>query len=253
MSSHPSNKNSPFTTHSNSNNNINNINNNNINNIIINNHSAIITSLDEEESGMLLPKSQSSAQHAGINVNPQTPPNHSTHSSLTSPQIISLPSSSSSSSSSSLSTSWFRRKIVLPLFEVLKSGATPEGIALSLSCGVTGGMFPVPALTTLACIILSWVFSLNFPAVQLTNLIVTPLQLATLIPFIRAGEFMFGIDPVALSLNQISEDPVAAITTFWMSIVRGVCAWLVFLPPATFLLYFLLKPIIRRVMNSLKK
>lgn len=214
---------------------------------------ATAATLDDEdtEAGMLLPKatpSHTSSQHTNININALTPPHPSHHSHSSSVSLASPPPPATAATHS-----WFRRKLVLPLFEVLKSGATPEGIALSLSCGVTGGMFPVPALTTLACIILSYMLSLNFPAVQLTNLLVTPLQLLTLIPFIRAGELIFGIEPVALSLNQISENPLQAIQTFWVSIVRGVCAWLVFLPPATFLLYLLLKPIIRRVMASLKK
>lgn len=203
---------------------------------------------DEPETGLLLPKSTpSQSSHVNINIhaNQPPPPQPHAHPASMSPPAPATPTPSQ--------PSWLRRKLVLPLFEVLKSGATPEGIALSLSCGVTGGMFPVPALTTLACIVLSYLLSLNFPAVQLTNLLVTPLQLLTLIPFIRAGELIFGTEPVALSLSQISEDPVQAVQTFWLSIVRGICAWLVFLPPATLLLYALLKPIIRKVMASLKK
>jgi len=47
--------------------------------------------------------------------------------------------------------SWAQRRIVTPLMAILKSGATPEGLALSLAFGFTGGVFPVPALTTLVC------------------------------------------------------------------------------------------------------
>ena len=150
--------------------------------------------------------------------------------------------------------SWFRRRIIIPLFDILKSGATPEGIALSLAFGLTGGVFPVPAITTVACIVLAYVFSLNFPAVQLTNLLMTPVNLATFIPFIRAGEWLLGVDGVELSgvVGMLRSDPLEAVRVFWVSLVRGVLAWLAFLPVATWLAYVILRPIIRRVMGNMK-
>ena len=150
--------------------------------------------------------------------------------------------------------SWFRRRIIIPLFDILKSGATPEGIALSLAFGLTGGVFPIPAITTLACIVLAYVFSLNFPAVQLTNLLMTPVNLATFIPFIRCGEWLLGVDGVELSgvVGMLRSDPLGAVRVFWVSLVRGVLAWLAFLPVATWLAYVVLRPIIRRVMGNMK-
>ena len=183
------------------------------------------------------------------------------------------PSSTTSLSSSSMSTvaplssgatlpstttapppSWFRRRIIIPLFDILKSGATPEGIALSLAFGLTGGVFPVPAITTVACIVLAYLFSLNFPAVQLTNLLMTPVNLATFIPFIRAGEWLLGVEGVELSgvVGMLRNDPLDAVRVFWLSLVRGVLAWLAFLPVATWLAYVVLRPIIRRVMGNMK-
>ena len=181
-----------------------------------------------------------------------------------SPPTVSLPPSSSSSTSApslSLSstsstlptsavpvpTSFFRRRIILPLFEVLKSGATPEGIALSLAFGLTGGVFPVPTVTTLACIVLAWLFRLNFPAVQITNLLMTPVNLATFIPFIRGGEWLFGVESAELSLSLFQSDPLAAMGVFWKSLVMGMLAWLVFLPFGTAALYLTLRPIVQRL------
>ena len=178
---------------------------------------------------------------------------------LTSFTSTSTSSSSSSSSASLLPTSstaplpstisWFRRRLVLPLFEVLKSGATPSGIALSLAFGFTGGVFPVPTVTTLACVVLAWLFRLNFPAVQIANLLMTPLNLATFIPFIRGGEWLFGVDRADLSLSLFQSDPVAAMGVFWKSLLIGILAWLVFLPFSTLLIYLVLKPIVTRVIS----
>ena len=192
---------------------------------------------------------------------PASSPSTSASSSLSSSStIIPLPPTSSGSTLPSTATttgpppSWFRRRIVLPLFDILKSGATPEGIALSLAFGLTGGVFPVPAITTVACIVLAYVFSLNFPAVQLTNLLMTPVNLATFIPFIRAGEWLLGVDGVELTgvVGMLRSDPLGAVSVFWLSLARGVLAWLAFLPVATWLAYMVLRPIIRRVMGNMK-
>jgi len=80
----------------------------------------------------------------------------------------------------------------------------------------------------------------------------TPLNFATFIPFIRCGEWLFGVEPAELSLSLFQSDPLAAIRVFWISLIRGVIAWLVFLPPATGIIYITLKPIIKRVMTSMK-
>lgn len=58
----------------------------------------------------------------------------------------------------------FNAKVVTPMVNILKSGATPEGIALSLAFGATGGMFPVPATTTVICLIFVFIFKLNLAA-----------------------------------------------------------------------------------------
>ena len=141
-----------------------------------------------------------------------------------------------------------------PLSPPPPRGPTPEGIALSLAFGLTGGVFPVPAITTVACVVLAYLFSLNFPAVQLTNLLMTPVNLATFVPFIRAGEWLLGVDSVELSgvVGQLRSDPLSAVQAFWVSLARGVLAWLAFLPVATWLAYVILRPIIRRVMGNMK-
>ena len=199
---------------------------------------------EDEEKGLLLPKV--------VTTNPAMTSLTLSSSSLSSSANSASLTLPTPASSSAPPPSWFRRKLVIPLFEVLKSGATPEGIALSLAFGLTGGVFPIPTVTTVACIVLAWLFALNFPAVQLTNLLMTPVNFATFIPFIRVGEWLFGVSPAELSLSLFQSDPLQAISLFWISLVRGVVAWLVFLPPATALLYIILKPIIKRVMTSMK-
>lgn len=70
---------------------------------------------------------------------------------------------------------WAKSKIVDPLMDQLKSGVSPEKLALSLALGVVGGVFPVPGLTTLPCVLFTVLFSLNPVAPQVVNILVTPL------------------------------------------------------------------------------
>jgi uncharacterized protein (DUF2062 family) len=224
-------------------------------------HSHSINLPDDDDDDILSPGTASAA------LITKQPPVMSPVAAIASPplssSLVATPSSSSSLSSvpgsatasaasSAPPPSWFRRRILIPFFEVLKSGATPEGIALSLSFGLTGGVFPVPAVTTVACIVLAYLFSLNFPAVQITNLLMTPVNLATFVPFIRMGEWLCRAEAVELSLALFQVDPLSAIRLFWLSLVRGVLAWLVFLPLATAALYLTLRPVIRRLMANMK-
>jgi len=84
------------------------------------------------------------------------------------------------------------------------------------------------------------------------NLLMTPLNLATFLSFVRAGEYLFGVSPVPLSLQPFKESPLQALATFWSSLCLGIVVWLMFFPPATALTYLALKPIIRRVMTAMK-
>jgi uncharacterized protein (DUF2062 family) len=146
----------------------------------------------------------------------------------------------------------FKKKIVTPMVNILKSGATPEGIALSLAFGLTGGVFPVPATTTVICVAFVFLFRLNLAAVQITNLLMTPVNLATFITFIRWGEWIFGVDPMPLSLEPFKTKPLEALAQFWVSLCYGVVAWAIFTPPATAIAYVILKPVLRRAMANVK-
>ena len=148
--------------------------------------------------------------------------------------------------------SWAKRRIVNPLIVILKSGATSEGISLSLACGIMGGLFPIPATTTIACIALTWLLKLNFAAVQITNLLMTPANIATFLWFIKIGETIFNAQPNNISLQAIQSDPLASIAKFGWSLTYGVIAWLFISPFGIFIFYNALKPIINKAMQTVK-
>lgn len=98
-------------------------------------------------------------------------------------------------------------------------------------------------------------FSLNLPAANLVNLMMTPIDLLLFIPFIRLGDLLLRNKSLADSTSlldgtvfffvfcdcntrsDLKSDFFGTLATFWIAIMHGIFAWLVILTPATFILY----------------
>jgi len=150
----------------------------------------------------------------------------------------------------------FRRRILIPILDLLRQGITPEKIALSIALGITLGVTPVLGSTSILCFLAAVVLRLNAPAIQLVNYLVYPLQFALLIPFIRIGEWIFGSQPIQISASQvlqlIREDVWTAIATLWTATMHALVAWLAIGSVVSLLLYLLLAPVLRRAGRSLQ-
>jgi uncharacterized protein (DUF2062 family) len=156
-----------------------------------------------------------------------------------------------------LKQSFFHRRVIQPVVALLTQGITPEKIALSLAFGIVLGVFPVIGSTSLLCAAAALLLRLNLPAIQLVNYVVYPLQVLLIVPFIRAGEFLFRARPLQLSLAQMlamaRTDLPHAITVLWVSALYGVAAWLLVGPLALFLLYFLFLYLVRQLTTVAEK
>ena len=86
---------------------------------------------------------------------------------------------------------WIRRRVIVPILELLKLGVTPEKLALSLAIGTVLGVSPILGLTTALAFIICYWFRLNPVAMQLMNYVMYPFQILLFLPFIRAGEVLF--------------------------------------------------------------
>jgi hypothetical protein len=151
---------------------------------------------------------------------------------------------------------WLKRKIVNPVLDLLRQGIAPEKIALTIALGVTLGVTPVLGSTSLLCFLAAVLLRLNLPAIQLVNYCVYPLQFLLLMPFIRAGEWMFAAPPVRITLGEIlgliREDVWNAIATLWTSTMHALAAWLVLGSVASLVIYALLTPLLKRVRQSMR-
>ena len=146
---------------------------------------------------------------------------------------------------------FLQKRLIRPIVQLLTQGITPEKIALSLAFGFMLGIFPVLGTTSLLCLAAALLFRLNLPAVQLVNVLVNPLWFALLIPFIRAGERLFGAQPLAMTASQMitlaHADWLHSISVLWLTALRAAAAWLLVGPVGIIVLYLILVPVIRRL------
>ena len=145
----------------------------------------------------------------------------------------------------------WERKIVKPVMALLKQGISHEKIALSIAAGITLGIFPVLGATTALCALAAFTLRLNLPAIQLVNFAVYPLQLFLLVPFLRAGGWIFGDQRFSQLgkeiINLIQNDVWGSFGVLWDLTVYAVVLWLLVSPLIVLIIYQMLKPALKRL------
>ena len=146
---------------------------------------------------------------------------------------------------------FFRHRIGRPLLALLRQGVTPEKISMGLALGIIIGVTPLVGSTTILCMVAAVLLQLNPAAIQVVNYFMFPVQLMMLIPFIRAGEWVFGAahNPITLDgiRHLIQVNVWKAIITLWVSTVHALVVWAVLALLAVFPIYRLLLVPLRRL------
>jgi uncharacterized protein (DUF2062 family) len=149
-------------------------------------------------------------------------------------------------------TGFFKRRIAQPILNLLRQGMTPHKLAVTVALGSVVGILPALGVTTVMGTALAARFRLNIAATVLVSYLVQPLQLLLIIPFIKAGVFMFGLDDLKLTLDEMVAmfklDWLAALNKLWVANLAAVSAWAILAIPVGVILYFLLLPILHRVL-----
>jgi uncharacterized protein (DUF2062 family) len=139
---------------------------------------------------------------------------------------------------------------------LLMQGLTPSGVSLSLMLGGAGAVFPVLGTTTMVTGLFSVCFRLNHAIVQAINILATPLQLALILPLLRIGEWVFGVEGISLSLMELTtafrEAPGAFFKTFASSFVHVVAGWVVTVLPVALIGHGVLRIVLRRYAERLR-
>ena len=144
------------------------------------------------------------------------------------------------------------RRMAQPFLELLRQGITPEKVALTIALGLVLGVTPVIGSTTLLCTCAAVVLRLNLPAIQLVNGVVYPLQLVLIVPFLKAGAWLFGDTGVSgLTLARlfalVRVDAWHATVMLWGATVHALVAWATVSAAAAALMYAVLVPVLKRV------
>lgn len=150
---------------------------------------------------------------------------------------------------------WVRR-VRRPLVGMLVSGASPEKLALSLALGLALGAFPVIGVTTLLCALVAFTFRLNLVAIQITNYLAYPLQLASLIPLVRLGERLYGAEPIPLSLSllraSLASDLWGTVRRLWRTEAHAVSGWALVAPVFVGAVYLAFLPLVRALASRIR-
>lgn len=167
------------------------------------------------------------------------------------------PSSLPASAPPAPPVSWWRRRLLQPLLNLLKQGLTPQQLALTLVLGTATGLVPVLGITTLMATTLAVRLRLNVAATLLIAHLWSPVQLLLLIPLMSQGAKLWGSQGPALSLEKLqylfSHDTLGALRLLWHAILGGLALWAgacCILGP---MLYLMLRPVLAHFMSKQKQ
>ena len=153
--------------------------------------------------------------------------------------------------------SGWRRRVIDPLGRQLTQGLSPERLALALAIGGVIAVNPFLGTTTLGCYVAGVALRLNQPALQIANLLGAPLQLVLIVPWVRAGEWLYRSAPMSLNpallVEEFAASPVRFLERFGTSGLHAATAWLIAAPLIGAALYFALRPLLRALSNQLAR
>ena len=153
--------------------------------------------------------------------------------------------------------SWVQARIRDPIQGLLRQGLSPEGLAWSLAAGIAIGVIPLFGTSTALCVGVAAAFRLNQAAMQLANYLAYPLQLLLILPFIRMGEWLFGVPHGVITLAHIQaslrSDAWGTLQLFWTSLWHASVAWLLVVPIPVVVLAWALRPVFGRILKTFRR
>ncbi|MCX6954521.1 MAG: DUF2062 domain-containing protein [Verrucomicrobia bacterium] len=147
--------------------------------------------------------------------------------------------------------SFWQRRLIAPLRAQLTQGVTPDRLALTLAVGTACSLLPFLGFTALLNLGVGLALRLNQPILQVLNQLLGPLQLVLILAYVRAGEWIWRAEPVPLSIPTLvaafRADPWAFLERFGLTGVHAATAWFVSVPLIVAVLYYPLRPVLRRL------
>ena len=152
---------------------------------------------------------------------------------------------------------WLRRRIIDPLFALLRQGVAPDRLALCVAIGVVVGNIPILGVSTILCGVIAVAFRLNLPAIQIVQAAMAPTQVLLIIPFVRLGEWILHAPRQPVSIKEglalLAQGVGYAVVALWDAILHAGLAWILVAPMAVFIFYKLLAPVFQHAAAQIKQ
>jgi uncharacterized protein (DUF2062 family) len=149
---------------------------------------------------------------------------------------------------------FFQRRLITPVFALLRMGATPRRIAWSLAIGLVIGVNPMLGSTTILALAAAAIFRLNLVASQIANHVVYPLQLVLFFLFIRGGDYLFHTGKLPLHrkalIQSIRRHPWDTTRLLWSWEWHAFTVWIIFAVVTAPLVAEMLTPLLGRVVRT---
>ena len=128
---------------------------------------------------------------------------------------------------------------------------TLDLIAPTIAVGSACSMFPFLGFTSLFNFVVGLKLKMNQPVMQALNQILGPVHLVMIVLYVRAGEWIWRADDERFSLTELvrsfKEEPLREfVHHFGWAGVHALTAWLLSVPLIIPIVYYILRPILRR-------
>ncbi|MBN1819477.1 MAG: DUF2062 domain-containing protein [Prolixibacteraceae bacterium] len=124
--------------------------------------------------------------------------------------------------------------------------------AVSLTVGFYLGIFPIIGITTILCLLVSFIFRLNILILQAYNILFAPLQIFTAYLFLKIGRLIFftekEIIPKVTFYDLMHTEKWETLSYLFKSAAGGIFIWSLFFVLTGFFLF----TIFFRLLNSKK-
>jgi uncharacterized protein (DUF2062 family) len=130
----------------------------------------------------------------------------------------------------------------------LRTGDSPERLALTLALGFAIGCLPVIGIPSALCIGLAIALRLNVPAIQAANCLAMPLQLTLILPFVRLGGKLFASGgQQSLERALLHGSPMQMLQASGSAASQAVAGWFVIAGPMFVVMTLALTAVFQRV------
>lgn len=147
-----------------------------------------------------------------------------------------------------------QQKIVTPILNLLRVGATPEKLAWSLAMGAVVGVNPLLGSTTALALALAGGLRLNVVASQLANHAMYPVELLLFPLWIKLGSMLFGTPGLPLTkagLAAAARHPWDTTRALWTWEWHALVVWLVCSAVLAPSIAWAATPVLRRALERL--